>query len=131
MSKINDGVKLYQQIQGAYTEVVKKAPDSVDSLVVELGQLIASFAPYVATADVVDSNDIQQITDLTPVEFVAIDELNRSAQDGTGEVAFADNLRRVFHCARNSFRVTSEEGDAVLTEIAKKCGEIATALNVQ
>jgi hypothetical protein len=127
VSKVNDGVKLYQQIQGAYTRVVKNVPDSVDPLVDDLGELIASFAPYVATAESVDDNDIEQITDLMP-EFVAIDKLNRSAKDGTGEVVLAVNLRGIFHVARNSFKNTSEEGDAVLTAIAKKCGEIASAL---
>ena len=124
---MSDGIINYRKMNGAFGRVAKTAPDNVDPLVDDLGGLIASFAPYVASAESVDDNDIQQITDLTP-EFVAIDKLNRSARSGTGEVVLAVNLRGIFHSARNSFKNTNEEGDTVLSAIAVKCGEIANAL---
>ena len=123
MTKPNDGLNFYRNMIGSLGRCVKRQPEGIESLIDELSDLIADFAPFAGSELGLDANDLEQILEAGGGN-VKGHKLDRLKANGV----FKNDLTKIYTMAQNSINKSNEEGDVILVAICKKIDEIADAV---
>ena len=117
-------VNFYKRMVSSYARANKFAPELVEVEMLELGELVASFAPFVGSGGY-GENDLAEIKEAQSAGHVPMSRLKNLVGEKVHVQFVGNGLDMVYRMALSSINQTDDEGDLVLVDIAKKCGEIA------
>ena len=116
-------VNFYRRMFNGYVRSYKFAPAIVETEMVELGDLIASFSPFVDTSDApFDESQLPKVKEYQS-NLPKIQKLLNTP--GVNRSFVHNGLDTVLKMAGNSLKTSSDDGDKVLLAICNQCGAIA------
>jgi hypothetical protein len=116
-------VNFYRRMLNGYVRSNKFAPEVVEAEMETLGELIASFAPFVDSSDApFDESQLPKVHEYQS-NLPKVQKLLNTP--GVNRSFVHNGLDTVLKMAGNSLKTSNDDGDKILLEICNLCGAIA------
>jgi hypothetical protein len=116
-------VNFYRRMLNGYVRSNKFAPEVVEAEMETLGELIASFAPFVDSSDApFDESQLPKVKEYQ-ANLPKVQRLFSLL--GARHLFVYNGLDTVLKMAGNSLKTSSDKGDEILLAICNLCGAIA------
>jgi len=116
-------VNFYKRMFNRYVQANKFAPELVEVEMIELGDLIASFVPFVDSSN--EPFDESQLPKIKEYQANLPKVQKILSVPGVSKLFVDNGLDTVLKMAGASLNSSNDEGDAILLEICNLCGAIA------